>query len=693
MHPTTMSAFVRGLLPGMLLATVTTAAALAQPGNPSDSTDLLSPDSTKMYRLGSVTVTDRRVSGAEPINRDVVRMPEINRADATNVAGIMYEVPSARVQTNSRGESILYLRNAGERQVGIFMDGALLNVPWDNRIDLSLVPMNAVGGLVVEKGTPSVLYGANVMGGAVNVATRELGSRGHLTEITGGLGQFGYGSASATHLGNTGNFNYIGAVSYSQRDGYGVPEDADLPFSQSDPDLRTNTDSRIASAYLRGEYHVSDVNAIGLSINVADAEKGVAPESNVDPEVDGVRYWRYPEWRNMNITGTYDFSFGEYDLWNLRGALWTTLFHQRIEQYESAAYESVAEAQEDDDATLGFRGILSRRFEKGALRFSVNELYSTHEQVDSEFDSNGTETADPLQNYAQQTFSIGTEYETEISQALNTVLGASVDGMITEEAGDKPAQDPFIAPGLTAGAIYAVSEVTSFRASLARKTRFPSMRELYGEALNRFLVNTDLEPESSWNGELGYIGSFRDARFELAAFTQLTSNTIDQRRVDTMGSTKRQRINLPGSRIFGVELSGNVTALKPFRVNGHLMWSYVRGITELEDGSDSLVYLAEKPEALGTLNLGYDFDFGLILDAEAVYTGTAYGPGGDSQATLDASLALNARVAYRLFEPFNGLRMLEIFARGDNLTDAVVLPQEGLPSAGREFRGGIKLAL
>lgn len=657
----------------------------------SDSLDLIESDSTKIYSLGTVTVTDRRITRLEPLSQDLLRMAEINKSDAATVSEIIYEVPAARVQTNSRGESILYLRNAGERQVSIFMDGAMLNVPWDNRIDLSLVPLNAVGGLVTVKGTPSVLYGANVMGGAVNIVTRELESRGTMTELRGGAGENGLLTSSLTHMGNFARFNYIGAISFADRDGLPLSADADLAFNQPDADLRTNTDSRNISGYLRGEYHLNENNAVGLSLNVADAEKGVAPEGNTDDP----RFWRYADWRNVNVTGTYDLKFGARNLWGIRGAAWTTLFTQRIEQYGSVEYDAVEAAQTDDDIAFGARIIFSREIEEqGRLSLSFNELYSGHDQVDSEFDSTGAEIEDPVQEYAQHTFSIGAEYDGRVSSRVNTVIGASLDGMTTVKSGDKPGQDPFMQLGLTGGATYALNDRNTLRVAVARKSRFPSMRELYGEALRRFLINTDLKPESSWNGEIGFERRFTAARLEVTGFTQLTSNTIDQRSLDTLGGTKRQRINLEGSRIFGVELSGSMNAWRPFRLNGHAVWSYVRAITSAADGSDSLTYLSEKPELLGTLNLGYDFPFGLLLDAEAVYNGTAYTRNDDNEfEELTASLAINGRIAYRWVKPVTGVQLLELYARIDNATDALVLPQLGLPAPGREIRGGFKLVL
>src|SRR5688572_17691514 len=70
-------------------------------------------------------------------------------------------LPSTHVPTNSRGETLVYLRNAAERQVALFYEGAAINVPWDNRLDLSLVPLGLVGSIQSASGPIAPHYGVN----------------------------------------------------------------------------------------------------------------------------------------------------------------------------------------------------------------------------------------------------------------------------------------------------------------------------------------------------------------------------------------------------------------------------------------------------------------------------------------------------------------------------------------------------
>ena len=113
---------------------------LAQPAETSPE------DSIATYKLGEVVVSG---TPDKPVTTGTVQdisFATISRTDQPTAATIAREIPAARVQTNSRGEALLYLRGAAERQIGIFLDGALINIPWDNRIDLSLVPLQSIGG-------------------------------------------------------------------------------------------------------------------------------------------------------------------------------------------------------------------------------------------------------------------------------------------------------------------------------------------------------------------------------------------------------------------------------------------------------------------------------------------------------------------------------------------------------------------
>ncbi|MXZ04775.1 MAG: TonB-dependent receptor plug domain-containing protein, partial [Rhodothermaceae bacterium] len=260
-------------------------------------------DTLSHYELGEIVVgpqgSSTEASSVSTTQR--VRLADIAQTDVASIDYVLRLVPSAHLQTNSRGESLIYLRGSGERQVSIFFDGALLNVPWDNRIDLSLIPSEVVGEISIAKGVPSVLYGANVLGGAINLTSRQLSNQGTFTQLSGITGSYGSQQARLTWLRRTERFQTTVFAGLSDQNGIGVPDEADLPYSQHS-DVRTNTDRRMQSLFGQVAYNVGGGGSIGISLLSLGGKKGVAPEGHLDPEVSRVRFWRYPEWEtNMAI--------------------------------------------------------------------------------------------------------------------------------------------------------------------------------------------------------------------------------------------------------------------------------------------------------------------------------------------------------------------------------------------------------
>ncbi len=640
-------------------------------------------DSLRQYDLGEVVVGGGKAAQA-PSPSTVQRIPlaQIDRLDAPSAADVARLVPAAHVQTNSRGETLVYLRSAGERQVALFFDGALVNIPWDNRVDLSLLPAGVIGGVTVAKGVPSVLWGANVLGGAINMVSRGLEGEGAVTEVTAQGGSQAFGQGTATHLGRRGPLAWVGSAGFARRAGFALPGDrgeAGLEFSQPSASVRTNTDYRLASGFARVAFEPSPAARFGVSLLHVDSEKGIAPEGNRDPAERRVRFWRYPEWRMTMATLNTENALGART--TFRGAVWGSRFTQEIDQYGGADYAQVDERQEDEDLTVGTRGVLEHRFAPATLRLAVNALGSTHWQREVGFEE-GRASAAPRQTFRQTLTSLGLEVETAPRPALTLTAGASLDALGTPETGDKPARDGFLDYGLTGGAVYRLSPAWTVNASAGRKTRFPTLRELFGEALRRFALNPDLRPESSLLAEVGVRHAGEVVSGGATLFLNRTDDTIDQ---EDLEDGRRQRVNLDGSRVVGVEVAGAVRPLPRVRLDGHLTVMDVRGF---EDGRTTR--LSEKPEAIGRLAASYTRGRGLSATAEAVYTGVAFSKDEGDFVRLDPSLALNLRASYRLT-----VRAVsaEVFARVNNLTDAVVLPQLGLPGPGRELQAGLKLAL
>ena len=641
-------------------------------------------DTLAAQPLGEVTVVGTG-SGGSGRSHSEIRIParEIAERDAMSAAGVVGLIPAAFVQTNSRGETLLYLRDAGERQVSVFLDGALLNIPWDNRIDLSLVPAGVIGGMTVARGVPPIEYGTNVLGGAVNLTSRAPGAA-PVARAEATLGTAARRQGAVSYLSAVGRLAYEGALAYGAADGQPLAHGAALPFNQLGSGLRTNTDSRIAQFFGRGVMQVGDASRLGLSVLYVDAEKGIAPEGHLDPAAARVRFWRYPRWRNAMAIVSGDGLAGGRTFW--KGAAWVDRFEQHIVSYESAAYDAPLQREEDRDLTVGARGVVRREMGVHSVTLALNALTSTHRQRDVDL-SAGAAPA-PTATYQQHLLSTGVEWAVRPTESLTLTAGAGLDAMFAPRTGDKPSIDPFTDYTVTSGARYDAAGGWFVRGALGRKTRFPTMRELFGEALDRFLVNPDLRPESSWLTEVGVGLRGTRASAEVIPFASFTSNTIDQRNVLVPGETRprRQRINLPGTRVLGVELVASARPVEGLELESHVALMRARRIRE--QPGDPLL-LAEKPAALARASATWTTASGFGATAEGMYTGRAWSLSeSNGFVALPTSLALALRVSQRV--PLGG-STLRVFGRVDNVTDALVVPQLGLPAPGRSFTTGLSV--
>ncbi|MDE2732037.1 MAG: TonB-dependent receptor [Bacteroidota bacterium] len=617
-----------------------------------------------------------RSRSASTVHR--VALAGIAQTDAASIDQVLRLIPAARVQTNSRGESLVYIRGSGERQISLFFDGALLNVPWDNRVDLSLIPSEVVGDITVAKGVPSVLYGPNVLGGAIDMASRELRAPGAYLQLSGITGSYGTSQSRLTWLRRGNRFRTTVFGGLSRSDGTGIPGDAVLPYSQTEGSLRTNTDRDMHSVFAQGAFESESGVSVGLSLLRFGGRKGVAPEGHLDPARARVRYWRYPDWATNMVIISSQVPLGTG---NVRGAMWVSRFGQRIDKFEDHSYRSQVESQEDEDDTFGIRmTFMQPAGAIGRLRGAFSMLASEHWQQNK----GGGGIGAPLE-FVQRVYSGGVEYVRE--GAVEVSFGASGDVLTTPRTGDKPPRPSQSALGITTGATYTRRSGVALRASVGRKVRFPTMRELFGEALGRFLVNPALRPESSILSELGLHVEGGSIDFETIVFFTRTYDTIGQHMVVLPGDSRalRQRINLEGSRMGGLELVLASRLSPSLRGNCNLTWMHVRA---LENGRT--VPLAEKPNLLGGCNLGYTLKPGLAITAESFITGQAHGLATNNQfVTLPASAILNARVSWLLL--LNQV-VLEVFGRVNNLTDDTELPQLGLPGPGREVYLGVQVS-
>jgi len=591
-------------------------------------------------------------------------------------------IPGVSIRPNSRGESVVRIRGSDERQAAVFLDGAPLNVPWDGRVDLAVLPAQLISKIKVTKGAVPIEYGSNAIAGAVDLQTWRDGDAREAKLDAGNLGQRGVsGLGQFSHPTADGLLQTTLAANIFVRDALAVADQQALRFGQPDDDARTNTDLDSRSVFAAVGWS-GPAWSWRASVLHADVERGIAPEAHIDPAVATPRYWRYPDWRLTQASLVSEGKLG--DEATIRGVFWQQWFDQTIEAYRDSSYERLQSREDDQDRSYGGRMTLTHPLGPLALRWSASAQTSTHSQVDTRFPAG---TPGPELDYEQQLGSIGVETDWPLNESVRTTFGIGLDAASTPQTGDKPAQGDLSAPAFSAAAAWAINPQLTMTLSGGRRTRFPSARELFGEALGRFLLNPDLLPERVSLLDLEINWRQQGKFVSINPFWQHSQDTLSQRVVRVNGKSLRQRFNLPGSRSWGVDLYASLP-LSP-SVTAELGGSWLRTSVEVSP-EFSLRQLPQRPGHDAFAALDWQSWGKLDIRAEVRNVGAAFDIGPDGEAVpLAGGTEFNFRVSRplawtRAFAPARVVFSL------DNAFNALIEPQLGLPAPGRTYRVGIE---
>ena len=624
-------------------------------------------DSIKTYKLDEITVKSGII--IEPKTVTEIDYAKIKKADASNLIELGRVIPSIKSQTNSRGETLFYLRGSGERQIALFFEGVPLNIPWDNRIDLSLIPTEAIGEITVTRGIPSVVYGANAIAGVINVNTVNAQSGNQKGLISTKFGGNDFHSYSGLISGGEKKLFYAASASYKNSSGFNLPESYNQPESGSSKE-RINSFLRSYSLFSKINYKFDDFSDVNLSLSLIDSEKGVPPESNVGKP----RFWRYPEWRKstVNINGKQNLA-GRNSI--LVYSFAASKFNMQIDQYTDQSFTEIDDTEKDEDLIFNGRLIYSKIFNKSSLvRFALNGLSTIH---DEQFLSGDYQ----IERYSQYIYSAGAEYEF-IENNFTAIAGLSLDGSATPKTGDKPSKDPISDVGINTAFIYAPVKNYSIQLNFGRKTRFPTLRETFSGALGRFVPNPKLKSEVAYTGELNFTRKFDKGKSDLNFFFSYVNGGIVR---IALPDRQFQRVNKDKIRTYGVEFISEFEILQNLKTNFN--FTYLNSFSQNDDGdfTDTLEY---KPQFIAGLFLGYKIK-NLLPSIEVNYTGVefAYQEGNEYLQKLPDHFLLNARLAYNL--PIDSNKNLAFFIRANNIFDKLYYSQWGLPEAGRQFFAGL----
>ncbi len=658
--------------------------AIPSPGSAQDP-DSIRADST-VYRVQGISVQAlrpvTRVGGASATE---LTISELNLSAAPTTADILRQLPALHLRTNSRGEAEISVRGSESRQVAVVVDGVPLTLGWDARTDVSVFPAGAITDISFVRGLSSMLMGPNVLGGVVEMSLgrRRFNAESSLS-ASGSLDDRGGYATSVLAERPLSTDNGRGTLrigaGYMNTPGFPLPGGVTEPIPTGD-DLRLNTDADNLSAFMALRWESDDGPWGSMSASSFKAERGIGAELGADEP----RLWRYPNVRRSVVavsggTGFHETPWGRGDL---EASLGLDFGDSRILSYGSRAYDDVIGTEDGTDRTttlrltgdhtLGSRGDLAAAFTFSDIRHTAT--------------INGTAL-----DYQQQLMSLASETHWQllpgragVVESLRLSLGGAWDQGQTPRTGALESLGTLNDWGARVGLSAVIREgQTMLHAGLSRRGRFPSLRETYSEALDRFVPNPDLAPEHLVALEAGVTTRIGNGELQVVGFRHDLSGAI--RRI-SLPNRKRMRVNSDQLESSGLEILLSQT-LGALQVGGDMT---LQSVSLIDVGSLAATEPENIPEQSGRIWAEMPAFSDVRIRGEARYTGAQFclDPNSGADVELDGGTWLSAVVS-KVWGTARG-RRFETSISADNLTDTALYDQCGLPRSGRLLRMNVRV--
>ncbi len=129
------------------------------------------------FSLDQVVVTATRTPKAlkdAPVVTQVITADDIRKSDATNIQDLLIDqLPGLEFSFAMTQETSLNMNGFGGSAVLFLIDGERLAGETMDNVDYSRLNLENIGRVEIVKGASSALYGANAVGGVVNLISRE----------------------------------------------------------------------------------------------------------------------------------------------------------------------------------------------------------------------------------------------------------------------------------------------------------------------------------------------------------------------------------------------------------------------------------------------------------------------------------------------------------------------------------------
>lgn len=646
------------------------------------------------YELGKVEVTSQKDISQNP-SVEVVSSETIKETEAKTVVEALQSVPSVYADyTGARGESKVRVRGFSSTRVPIYVDGIPIYVPYDHNIDLGRFKTYDLGEIDVSKGYVSPMYGANTMGGAINLITKKP-TKALEGEV--GAGIFSGNGYEEYATIATKEELYYGLLSVSdiQRDYYRLPSDYESAGHQVGS-KRSNSASGDKKLNLKLGYTPNSTDEYSFNYIVQRGDKEQPWFAMAQGSTTNNAYNRNWDWKDWDKTSYYVITKTAIGEHYLKTRLYYDEFYNKIlfkGTPQSGTQDIVSEISEYDDNTLG--GIIEgdiKLADHHLLKLSVSEKYDNHKDISSK--SLGADIRDE-----SKTLSLGAEYSWQLNDKLTWTLGGSYDkneitkaeyrnGAGTLVAGEFPKYDTDAFNPQTILTFNATKDLM-FYGSISQKSNMPTLKDRYSSKFGDYILSPNLEAEKSLTYEIGTDWAFvEDHHAKVALFYTKTKDYIASvsglTNADaTLGCTGvncKQMQNFDQEEHKGAEIT--LDSMWNSQLKSTLSYTYIDAKIE-ESKTANAQYTTDTPKHSYYASLTYSPIHSVDITPIVRHEGKRYSTVSGSEESSAYTVA-DIRIAYR------PVKALELAVGIKNLFDELYYYNSGYVQEGRNYYANVR---
>jgi iron complex outermembrane receptor protein len=537
------------------------------------------------FQLGEIRIIAEQNQFDQVASKvDDQKMQQFHRSNIGDALNLLSGVTSSK---NSRNEQMIYVRGFDARQVPLFIDGIPVYVPYDGYVDFNRFTTADLAEIQVAKGFSSIQYGANTLGGAINLVTRK-----PQRELEGNV-RLGFSEGqerqAAINVGtNQGSWYFQTAASYLARDGFKLSSDFQ-PTATEDGGLRNNSQSKDSKYSIKLGITPNTTDEYALSYIKQDGEKGNPPTTGTT----AIRYWKWPYWDKESLY------FNSITALTQNESLKIRAYHDRydneLNSYTNDRYEKLKTSGQGSVSTG--RSIYHDRINGASVVLESDRLqghqlsFTGHYKTDEHRELDATQTQNT--HFEDRIWSLGVEDNIQLLPQTFMSFGISQHRLDPQKVFS--VENPYTLPDqqkvtdVQAGLFYDGFDNAQLYATVAKKSRLPTLKDRYSQRLGTFIENPELQAEHALNYEVGYKANLSD-QLHLDAVLFYSDIKDKIQTVANVKGSKSQMQNIGQVHIAGTELGLQYQPTSWFAYGGN--YTYLK----LKNETDTNVKITDIPQ-------------------------------------------------------------------------------------------------